>query len=203
MSRFLILAAFALSAPGLWASPGAVDQYNCHRDPNTNQRHCHGTQEQAQQYHILIGAMSTNDLWLYDDGPYNLFSGVGGQIEVGFSSIALFGAYHYQWHATDSSDFYLRGWDLGIKAGPNIARLGLHPYVTAGYYSLTFEIPGKLLPLGGYEAGAGLIYNRAGSSIELRAVYRNPDDLKETWAMFGYEGVVASLHAQLGYHLRF
>ena len=192
-----------LSTVSVWASPGAVDRYGCHRDPSTGDRHCHGSTEEAKRTHVLMGVISTTDAWFYNDGPANIFSGVGAQLEVGWEHIAGYGAYHYEWHLTGSRDFSVRGWDIGAKAGPDIAKLGLHPFVLAGFYSFTFEVPGQLLPYSGLQYGAGLVLNRPSSAMELKLVYRDPADVEANWQLLGYSGVTATLNAQLGYHFRF
>lgn len=200
--RFCFLFLFGLSTT-VWATPGAVDKYDCHKASDTGEYHCHGSKEQARQFHVLTGVTSTNDFWVYDDGPYSLFSGVAAQLEIGWGSVATYAAYHYQWHATGSADFMIRGWDAGIKAGPGIARVGLHPYALAGYFSNTFDINGRLTPYSGTQYGGGLVFNRADSSFDLRVLYRNPQDLRAIWQQLGYPGLIANLNVQLGYHFRF
>lgn len=185
------------------ATPGAIDDFNCHRAQDTGEYHCHGSKAQAKQYHVLIGALISNDLWFYDNGPFNMFSGVGGQLEIAWGPLAAYGAYHYQWHMTGSSDFSIRGWDLGVKAGPDIARLGVHPYAMIGHFSNTFEIRNRFIPYRGLEYGAGLIANQAKTSIDLRILYRNPQDLRMVWQDLNYPGLTTNLSVQLGFHLRF
>lgn len=199
----ILSASLLLLATTAWASPGAVDRYGCHKDPATGKRHCHGTTEQAKQTHVLVGALGTSSIWLYNDGPANLFGGIGGQLEFGWESLAAFGAYHYQWNLNGSKDFSLNGWDVGVKAGPNIAKLGLHPFALLGYYSFTLQTPGLPMPDSGLQYGAGLILNRPSNSFELKLIYKDPTELEQIWQTLGYPGVSANLSTQVGFHLRF
>ena len=187
-----------------FATPGAVDEYDCHRDYKTNEYHCHGSDNLAKQRHTLMGVSTRNDVWLYSDGPLNAFSGAAAEGEFGIDHVAIHGSYSYQLHVTGSSDYSLSGWDVGLKAGPSIARLGLHPYLDIGYFSQSFNLPfNQTLSFAGLQYGGGLVWNRPTLAMDIRLLNKTTTELAQTWTILGAPGLTANLTAQLGIYFRF
>ena len=201
--KSVIIPLLAGLAPLCFATPGAVDEYDCHRDFDTGEYHCHGSEDRAKQQHTLIGISSRTDVWRYSDGPMNVFSGAAGELELAFDLLALHGGYAYQIHMTGAEDYNLTGWDIGLKAGPNIARLGLHPYVEAGYFSQNFNLLfGQQLPFSGIQYGVGLIWNRNAMAFDLRLMNKTIDELEQVWTSLGAPGGIMNATGQLGLYFR-
>lgn len=194
----------AFASGFVWASPGAVDQYDCHRDPQTNLYHCHGSQDQSQQTHVLIGIANVTDIWIYDNGPSNVFSGGSAQLEYANKFIAGYGSYNYQVHVTGNIGYRISGWDLGLKLGPNISRLGIHPYVAAGVNGYRFTLPSETFATyGGFEYGGGVIWNFSGFAMDARVMYRDPSSLADVWTGWGLGGLTTNLASKIGVYARF
>jgi hypothetical protein len=193
------------SAPFLaLATPGAVDQYDCHRDIATSEYHCHGDSSTAKQNHFLIGVTSINDAWLYSNGPMNVFSGGALEFEAATGFVGLHGSWGYQTHVTGANTYKLYGWDAGLKVGPNISRIGLHPYAEVGYFGTSFSRPNAVAyPLSGLQYGAGLVLNKPTYAIDLRILNRATSELEIMWTSLGAPGTNYYLRAQLGVYLRF
>ena len=90
------LALFA-ALPAL-ASPGAVDQYDCHRDTPSSDYHCHGARADAKPSQLQIGVQLAGDQWLWDNGPGNIFAGAALAGEWTFDAFALRGNYGHAMH---------------------------------------------------------------------------------------------------------
>ena len=186
------------------ATPGAVDQYDCHRNYQTDKYHCHGSEQNAKQSHSLFGVSSRNDIWLYDNGPLNLFSGGAGEMEFGFNHVALHAGYGYQVHITGDTNYTLTGWDIGVKVGPNISRLGLHPYADIGYFNQSYQILNNpAIRFGGWQYGGGLIWNRNAIAFDLRLLNKTTGNLERIWDNLNGSGLTTHLSMQLGGYLRF
>ncbi len=204
MIRIFLLVACVVFLQSAHATPGAVDEYDCHRDYQTNKYHCHGSAQLAKQSHSLFGVTAKSDAWFYDDGPLNLFSGGSGEMEYGFGHLAVHAGYGYQVHVTGYRDYTLSGWDLGLKAGPNIARLGLHPYAEVGYFNQSFQIPNNPeITFDGMQYGAGIIWNRSALAFDFRILNKSTTNLKLIWVDLGGAGLTTHLTSQLGIYLRF
>lgn len=188
----------------LWATPGAVDRYNCHSTPGLDDYHCHGTDDETEQNHFLIGIASPHDLWSYDDGPSNTFSGAAVGIEYGDRFFAGYGQYSYQVHVTGNDDYLISGFDVGLKAGPEITRFGVHPYVTVGYFTYRYTLPSEFyVSFSGLQYGGGLIWNSPGFSADARLLYRNPQEIQDIWTGWGVSGPTSHLSGQVGIYLRY
>lgn len=193
----------AIVAGSVWATPGAVDKYNCHRD-NAGNYHCHGDQAQSQLEHITLGIANTTDVWYYDDGPPNIFTGGTASFEYGKNSVTGYASYTYQVHIAGNIKYRLSGWGLGLKVGPNIARLGFHPYAVVGFHGKKFSTPSdNFVSYGGIEYGTGLVWNASNMGIDARILYRDPNALKEVWANWGIGGLTLNLASQIGFYARF
>ena len=208
MGRIIYQTLFGVSASvvsiACFASPGAVDDYDCHRDFQTNKYHCHGDEQQAKQSHYLFGLSSRTDVWMYDDGPLNLFTGGAGEMEFGFGHLAVHAGYSYQVHVTGYTDYTLSGWDVGLKAGPNIARLGLHPYADVGYYSQGFQIPNNSLEkFTGWQFGGGIIWNRNAFALDWRILKKTTTQLADFWDSIESGGLTQNYATALGLYMRF
>lgn len=195
--------AFSLAMPFANATPGAVDQFNCHEDPTSGVYHCHGSEKESKLSHFLVGATFVIDQWLYDDGPANNFGGFGLEGEWSTRYLAAHASYQWQAHLSGESDYSLSGWALGVKAGNNISRLGTHPYVEAGYWTQAFNRPyGENYLLGGYQFGGGFVYNGPRYAADLRVVYKDTADLEAMWRELGYPTNALNLNFQFGMYFR-
>lgn len=204
MINRVISALALLYAPVAFASTGVVDRYDCHRDPQTREYHCHGTPANAKRSHFLLGAISSSDLWLYSNGPFSLFTGAGVQLEMAYDHAAVYGNYSYRVHVTGQDFYENSGWETGIKLGPEIARLGLHPYFTAGYFSHAFILPSQYsYAFQGLQYGAGLVWNHEKTGFDLRVQYRSPGELAAVWQELGAPGLTHDISIQLSANLRF
>jgi hypothetical protein len=204
MINRVLLAAALFAAPHATASTGVVDRYDCHRDPQTREYHCHGSPENAKRSHVLIGAVSSSDLWLYSNGPYSLFTGAGIQLELAHDFAAVYGNYSFRVHVTGQDFYENSGWEAGIKLGPHISRLGLHPYATAGYFSHAFILPSQYsYDFQGLQYGVGLLWNNEKTGLDLRIQNRNSDALASVWDELGAPGLTHDISIQLSANLRF
>ena len=188
------------AAPAL-ASPGPVDRYDCHAD--TRQYHCHGALGATTQSHLLIGGQLATSTWLWDDGPGNSFAGPAVIVEWAQNSIALRGSYGYRRHLTGDTEFAVSGWDLGIKLGQGLARLGHHLFVQVGYAAQRINYPDKsFLPFGGIQMGVGWVRVSEKFAFDATLLYQDPAPLEQLWAELNFPGGVQSFKATLGLYLR-
>jgi hypothetical protein len=199
------LTTLALWLPVLaFATPGAVDKYDCHRDFQTNEYHCHGSEDASKQHHVLLGVVLNSDVWTYDDGPFNAFLGASGRVEVARSFFGIYGSWAKQSHITGATNYSIYGWDTGLKLGPSISRVGLHPFVDVGYYALNYELPtGDLYPFQGLQYGAGLAFNQPNLAMDVKLLNRDAAGLKNIWVELGEPGLTYNVSVQLGAYLRF
>jgi hypothetical protein len=189
---------------GAFATPGAVDQYDCHRDFETNEYHCHGDDASSKQSHVLIGVAVNSDVWTYVNGPYNVFAGARGVAEFATGFIGVHGGWSSQSHLTGTSDYSTYGWDVGLKLGPDISRIGMHPFVEVGYFSQNFAQPsGAAFTYQGLQYGGGFIWNRPKFAVDIKVLSRDTVDLELIWTQLGAPGVSLNLSAQVGGYLRF
>jgi len=202
--KLACLAIGCLTAVPVFASPGAVDRYDCHRDPDTRQYHCHGALAAAKQSHLLIGGQLAASTWLWDDGPANRFAGPAVTVEWALNSIALRGSYGYSRHLTGDAEFGVSGWDLGIKLGNGLARVGNHLFFQAGYAAQRLNYPdNSFLPFGGIQMGVGWVRVSEKFVFDATLLYQDPTALEELWREFNFPGDVLSLKATMGFYLRF
>jgi len=193
-----------LTAVPALASPGAVDRYDCHRDAETRQYHCHGVLGAAKQSHLLIGGQLANSTWLWGDGPANSFAGPAVTVEWALNSIAARGSYGYNRHLTGDTEFGVSGWDLAIKLGHGLARVGNHLFVQGGYTTQRLNYPDKsFLPFGGIQMGVGWVSVSEKFAFDVTLLYQDPAPLEQLWAELKFSGEVLAFKATLGLYLRF
>ncbi|MFT4674661.1 MAG: hypothetical protein ACI9RY_000884 [Reinekea sp.] len=196
------LALFA-ALPAL-ASPGAVDEYDCHRDTQSRDYHCHGSVADAKQSHLLIGGQFSGDQWLWDNGPGNLFAGAAVAGEWAVDSIAVRGNYSYGVHLNGNHGFALSGWDLNIKVGSGLARLGNHLFAQAGYANRRFIFPdSSAKPFDGFQMGVGWVRVMEKFAVDAVLLYQDPTALEQIWDDLNFPGKLTSYRASLGVYRRF
>lgn len=204
MLRAILLLAIVILPVAALASTGPVDRYDCHRDPVTNDYHCHGSMLDAQQSHFLAGIVIPFDSWNYDDGPSNVFAGVGAEIEYGaFKHFAVHSGIQFKGHISGSDSYTLNGFDIGLKIGPNIVRTGTHLYGDVGYFSQVFNEPNETkTTMAGLQAGVGIISNQDDIAFDLRLLWRNTADLEGFWSQAGFPANTTNLSVQFGLYYR-
>jgi hypothetical protein len=180
MRRLYIVALFA--APTLvLASPGAIDEYGCHRD-SAKVYHCHGDFKQAKRVHTLLGVSAKSTTWFYADGPANFFIGPSLEAEFALDAIALRVGWAYQPLAFGASGYSLTGWDIGVKLGKGLSRLGRHGFVELGYYHNNFnQADNSVALLNSYQLGAGFIINTNNGSFDGKLIFRDAAPVHDYW----------------------
>ncbi|MDN3647658.1 hypothetical protein QWZ13_01895 [Reinekea marina] len=170
-----------LMASVVLASPGAIDRYGCHKD-SSNNYHCHGDLTQAKRIHTLVGLNLGSRIWFYGDGPANFFIGPSLETEVAFDALAVRGGYTLKPLWFGSSGYSLSGWDVGVKLGKGLSRLGKHSFLEVGYFNTPFKRPNKTdVVISGLQFGAGFILNTENWSFDGRITYRDVSKLEEYW----------------------
>ncbi|WP_320824342.1 hypothetical protein [Reinekea sp.] len=193
-----------LTAVPAFASPGSVDRFDCHQNQDTHEYHCHGALEAAKKRHLLIGGQFTAVNWRWDDGPANNFVGPAVTVEWALDSIALRGTYGYSRHLTGDTDFGVSGWDLGLKLGSGLARVGNHLFIQAGYAAQRLNYPDKSFwPFGGISMGVGWVRVSEKFAFDATLLYQDSGALEQLWEELNFPGEVLSLKATLGFYLRF
>ena len=196
------LALFA-ALPAL-ASPGAVDQYDCHRDTPSSDDHCHGAVADAKPSQLQIGVQLAGDQWLWDNGPGNIFAGTALAGEWTFDAIAVRGNYSYGVHLNGNHGFALSGWDLNIKVGSGLARLGNHLFAQAGYANRRFIFPdSSAKPFDGFQMGVGWVRVMEKFAVDAVLLYQDPTALEQIWDDLNFPGKLTSYRASLGVYRRF
>jgi hypothetical protein len=201
LQQTLFLLGMTALSSVLLASPGTLDKRGCHRDSLTQQYHCHEFQKKD---HFLIGLTLSSNLWTYDNGPENFFVGGGISTEYAYRFLGIYADYTYKPHVTGNSTYYLSGWSTGLKLGPSIANHGIHPYATVGWFNELFALensPNK--KLSSYQFGVGIISNFQSFAVDIRALYRNPEEVDSMWQSYGAGGLNRDLIFELVGYLRF
>jgi hypothetical protein len=164
-----------------WSSPGAIDQYGCHRD-SANVYHCHGDFKQAKRIHTLIGVGAKSTTWFYSDGPANFFIGPSLEAELAFDALAVRAGWTYQPLLFAASNYSLSGWDIGVKLGKGLSRIGNHGFLELGYFHNQFnQANGNVNLLNGYQLGVGFILNKENWSFDGKFMFRDATDLRDYW----------------------
>ncbi|WP_411743156.1 hypothetical protein [Reinekea sp.] len=164
-----------------WSSPGAIDQYGCHRD-KANVYHCHGDLTQAKRIHTLLGVGLKSTNWFYSDGPANIFIGPSLETELAFDAVAIRTGWTYQPLFFAAKDYSLSGWDMGVKIGKGLSRLGKHGFLEVGYFHNQFkQANGNVNLLNGYQLGAGFIFNKENWSFDGKFLFRDASSLSDYW----------------------
>lgn len=185
------------------ASPGIVDDYDCHEGGPDNQYHCHGSDDAAKVSHLLIGGTFSADSWHYGNGPMNLFAGVGVAVELANDFVAGYARWASQPHYTGDSGYRLSGWQAGVKLGSGIARIGLHPYGQLGYFSQQYQlVDSRVFDLAGFQFGGGVIQNFKNAAVDFSISYRDPRPAQQIWVDLDAPGLTAHLSTQLTIALR-
>ncbi|MEJ2063410.1 MAG: hypothetical protein P8X74_09080 [Reinekea sp.] len=202
--RKALLASVLIAPCFTFASIGTLDTYGCHKDPITRYYHCHGDLDKAKMQHTLVGLNLASDLWTYGDGPSNFFAGGGLSVEFAYNAIGAYGEFSYKPHWSGNPNFSLSDWSAGIKLGRFIARLGTHPYLTAGMFNENLALDdGPIYTLRSYQVGAGVIHNYKKLAFDARVLYRNPAEAQALWEHFNAPGLNQHLAFELGAYIRF
>jgi hypothetical protein len=181
MKRFYLVTVFLLMTNAAWSSPGSIDEYGCHRD-NENVYNCHCDINQAKRIHTLMGVSINSTVWFYNDGPANFFIGPSLETELAFDAVALRAGWAHQPLMFAANGYTLNGWDVGVKLGKGLSRLGKHGFLEIGYFHNQFhQADGNTTLLNGYQLGAGYILNMDKWSFDGKFIYRDASKLKDYW----------------------
>ena len=192
---FAWLAVIGLSAPGHAAN------HSCQSDSGSGTYRCH---DNPDKDHFLVGLNLSSNLWLYDNGPANLFAGGGVAVEYGYRFAALYADYNWQPHLTGDRTYALTGWSAGLKLGPSINQDSWHPYLTVGGFHQSLRGRNGLdQTLYAYQFGAGMIVNVRRFAIDARVLYRNPNEADSLWRTYQADGLQHHLGIELIGYLRF
>lgn len=188
----------------VFSSSGPLDKDGCHRNESDARYHCHIKANVTAQAQSLVGFKSVSDVWLYSNGPMNVFSGVAIGADLANKYLGIHGSISTLSHQTGDHGYRLNGFDAGIKLGPNLNLIGLHPFVDVGYFRQIFvRVNDTTHHIGGLQYGAGAIWNFDQVSVDLKILKKSTTDLEKLWLKLGAPGVTEHLQAQLGVYLRF
>jgi hypothetical protein len=177
----LLIATLGVAPTLTFASPGAIDQYGCHKD-SAGEYHCHGAANQAKRVHTLLGVSSKITTWFYSDGPANYFIGPAVVAEMAFNSVALRAGWSYRPLMFGASDYSLAGWDVGFKIGKGLSRLGKHGFVELGYFTDNFsQANSQETTLSSYQFGLGFIWNKNNWSYDAKVMFRDAAPASDFW----------------------
>jgi hypothetical protein len=177
---YIGISVFFTLAVKAFASPGVVDEYDCHI--NAGVYHCHGDEKLAKKVHALLGISSKSTSWFYSDGPANFFIGPSIETELAFSRVALRASWARQPLVFGTNGYLLSGWDVGVKLGKGLSRIGKHGFVELGYYHSDFSLTDSTTTVfNSYQLGIGVILNKEHWSFDGKLLYRDPTPVENYW----------------------
>jgi hypothetical protein len=170
-------------AASLRADVGTLDKYECHNHQKTGEYHCHGPSYLAKLGGFIIGADMRLQSWLAGNRA-SLFTGIGINAEYNYRWLGLTAAYYYLplIDAVNNSNVSLddsivqRGWEIGLKAGPNVGRYGSKLYLLGGWSMAEIKADDAAYngSLNSYFIGPGTGYNTKTIAVDVAATYRDP-----------------------------
>ena len=171
----------------LAADEGALDKYNCHKHHQSGRYHCHGSRDLAKRGGWVFTADGRLQGW-FTDNRTTLFSGLGVNMEYSYRWLGISAGYFYLplVNAISSDNISLndqvvqQGWEIALKAGPNVGRKGMKFYLLGGWNEarITADNSAYNADLGDYFVGAGTGINTTQVAIDVAATYRDPTAIK-------------------------
>ena len=217
--RFLqlssVTAAVLASGSIVLADVGELDKYDCHDHRETGQYHCHGSADSAKMGGFVLAADVRTQAWSTSDNELFLFGGISVNAEYNHNWFAATAGYHFMPLISGVSGnnvqfndaVVLQGFEVGVKAGPGVGRLGSKAFVTAGWSQSEISDSGDAShnsDLPGYYVGAGFGTNTRSMSFELTVAYRDPTVVADYLAKVeNFSGDVVSIDTRANIGWRF